>query len=58
MKNKNTPYYFLPGGRVNLHEAADAAIKRELKEELGIDADVVRPLWLTALRNKYIIVVK
>lgn len=58
MKNKNTPYYFLTGGRVNLHGAADAAIKREMKEELGIDADIVRPLWLTALRNKYIIVFK
>ena len=38
MKNNNTPYYFLPGGRVTLHESADAAIKRELKEELGIKA--------------------
>lgn len=45
MKNKNTPYYFLPGGRVNIYEDADAAIRRELKEELGIDADIVRPLW-------------
>ena len=45
MKNKNTPYYFLPGGRVALHEAADNALLRELKEELGIDAKIVRPLW-------------
>ena len=45
MKNNNTPYYFLPGGRVAMHEDADTAIKRELKEELGIDADIVRPLW-------------
>ncbi len=45
MKNSKTPYYFLPGGRVNLHEDTDAAIKRELKEELGINAEIVRPLW-------------
>lgn len=45
MKNNLSPYYYLPGGRVNLHEDADTAIKRELKEELGIDANVVRPLW-------------
>ena len=46
MKNNNTPYYYLPGGRVNMHEDTDTAIKRELKEELGIDANIVRPLWL------------
>ncbi|MBQ3904321.1 MAG: NUDIX domain-containing protein [Eubacterium sp.] len=45
MKNNNTPYYFLPGGRVALHESADNAIKRELKEELGINAKIIRPLW-------------
>ena len=46
MKNKLTPYYFLPGGRVRLHESAENAIIRELKEELGIAAKIVRPLWL------------
>ena len=45
MKNNNTPYYFLPGGRVALHETPDNAIKRELREELGINAKIVRPLW-------------
>ena len=45
MKNNNTPYYYLPGGRVNLHEDTDTAIKRELKEELGIDVENVKPLW-------------
>ena len=45
MKNDLSPYYYLPGGRVNMHEDADTAIRRELKEELGIDADIVRPLW-------------
>ncbi len=45
MKNKNTPYYYLPGGRVTLHESAENAIQRELKEELGINANTVKPLW-------------
>lgn len=46
LKNDLTPYYFLPGGRVKLDESAESAIKRELKEELGIDAKIIRPLWL------------
>ena len=46
MKNNFSPYFYLPGGRVNMHEGAEEAIKRELKEELGIDARIVRPLWL------------
>ena len=45
-KNKNTPYFFLPGGRVKLHETADAAIEREVFEELGVHGKIVRPLWL------------
>lgn len=45
MKNDLAPYYYLPGGRVKLHESADEALRRELREELGIDADIIRPLW-------------
>ena len=46
MKNDKTPYYFLPGGRVELHESAEDAIVREIKEELCVDAEIVKPLWL------------
>ena len=46
MKNSRTPYYFLPGGRVRLHEEAHDAILREIHEELHITAKIVRPLWL------------
>lgn len=46
MHDERSPYYYLPGGRVSLHETAASAILREIKEELEIDAEIVRPLWL------------
>lgn len=46
MHDEKSPYYYLPGGRVNLHETVEDAILRELKEELGISAEIVRPLWI------------
>lgn len=46
MKNHRTPYYFLPGGRVRIHEEAQDAILREVHEELGINAKILRPLWM------------
>lgn len=45
MHDERSPYYYLPGGRVALHESAEAAVLREIKEELEIDAVIVRPLW-------------
>lgn len=46
MKDERIPYYYLPGGRVGLGETAEDALLRELKEELGIRARIIRPLWL------------
>lgn len=46
MRDENAPYYYLPGGRINLHERAEEAILRELKEELNISAEIIRPLWV------------
>jgi ADP-ribose pyrophosphatase YjhB (NUDIX family) len=46
MHDQRSPYYYLPGGRVKLHETAENAILRELKEELKIEARIIRPLWL------------
>lgn len=46
MRDERSPYYYLPGGRVFLHETAEAAVLRELREELAIDAVIERPLWL------------
>ena len=45
MHDERSPYYYLPGGRVALHESAETAVLREIKEELEIDAEIVRPLW-------------
>lgn len=46
MHDERSPYYYLPGGRVSFYETAETAILRELKEELLIDAKIIRPLWL------------
>lgn len=46
MRDSEDSHYYLPGGRVNLHETAEHAIIREVKEELKIDAKITRPLWL------------
>ena len=46
MHDERSPYYYLPGGRVSLGETAEDAVIRELYEELGITAEIVRPLWL------------
>ena len=39
-------FYFLTGGRAELREAASETIKREMREELGIDVQVERLLWV------------
>ena len=46
MKDERSPYYYLPGGRVALHERAEDAVLREVREEMQLDAKISRPLWL------------
>lgn len=46
MKDNRSPYFYLPGGRVLLHETAESAVLREVREELGVEAVIIRPLWM------------
>ena len=39
-------FWFLPGGRVEFHEDTRTALHREIREELGCQADVRRLLWV------------
>ncbi len=45
MHDCHSPYYYLPGGRVEMNETAENAVLRELEEELDINAQIIRPLW-------------
>ncbi len=39
-------FWALPGGRAELLEPAEDTLRREIREELDIEVEVVRPLWL------------
>jgi ADP-ribose pyrophosphatase YjhB (NUDIX family) len=40
------PFWTLPGGRAEHGETATETIKREMREELATDIEVIRLLWL------------
>ena len=46
MQDPESPYWYLPGGRVQMHEVAEMALLRELGEELAIQPRIERPLWM------------
>jgi 8-oxo-dGTP pyrophosphatase MutT (NUDIX family) len=39
-------FWTFPGGRAEFGETAEQTLRREMKEELGIEVEVVRLLWL------------
>ena len=39
-------FWALPGGRAELLEPATETLRREMREELAIDVDVIRLLWV------------
>jgi ADP-ribose pyrophosphatase YjhB (NUDIX family) len=45
---EDSSFWFLPGGRVEMGESSEVALKREMREELQLDRDVqvLRLLWV------------
>ena len=39
-------FWSLPGGRVHFMESSEKTIQREMKEEMGIQVDILRLLWI------------
>lgn len=45
VKNHKETYFYSVGGRVNYNETCEEAVKREVKEELGIDMEIDRSVF-------------
>lgn len=46
MRDDDYSVYYLPGGKVKFGETAEQSVLRELKEEIHIEAQIIRPLWV------------
>lgn len=40
-------FWTVPGGRAEMGETAETTLKREMREELGVDIEIVRLLWFS-----------
>jgi len=47
-------FWFLPGGRIEIMESSEAAIKREMREELKLEGDVQVERLLWVVENLFI----
>lgn len=45
VKNHKSTYFYSVGGRVHFNETCEEAVKREVKEELGIDMEIDRAVF-------------
>ena len=45
MHDEQSPYFYLPGGRVTMGETAEQAVVREVQEELGVTPKITRPVY-------------
>lgn len=45
VKNRKATYFYSVGGRVKYNETCEEAVKREVKEELGIEMDIDRAVF-------------
>ncbi len=45
-KSKDGKFWILPGGRVEFYEQAETAIRREIFEEIGLQVQECRLLWV------------
>ena len=46
MQDQGQSYYYVPGGRIKMNEKSEDAVKREIREELGIEVNISRMLWV------------
>jgi 8-oxo-dGTP pyrophosphatase MutT (NUDIX family) len=47
-------FWSLPGGRCEMNEATNDALRREMQEELGIDVEITRLLWVVENFFEYV----